>query len=82
MDSFRERLAERIREFGDDWELSQVYGRADKIAEVACDVIDEEVVPALHQLVEENATRGMDFGRGYALAIKDATTLLAVLSQR
>lgn len=78
MDPFQDRLTDEIVAFGNDSECYEIAAHGDDLAGIAV----QEVVRALQQLPELAAAKGMDFGRGYALAIKDVTALLTGESPR
>jgi hypothetical protein len=42
---------------------------------------DRALIAAIMALAEDNATKSRDFGRGYALAIRDVLALLAADSE-
>lgn len=79
MTDLRDRLADSIREgwHTDDDGWCEVEPNADKLAEHAITVITEELMQALHSLPEQAATRSMDFGRGYSMAIKEVVNIVA-----
>lgn len=81
MTPIQDRLTGQLRQHADNAEHYEIRAYADEIVELLTVAFVQEVVVAIQQLPEQNATKGMDFGRGYALACKDIKGLLAVLAQ-